>query len=153
MLDSFVSEEVPAADAAHALAESCMLSCYEVQDYKHRSNVPDQCLQSVYVLTDHDLKEIQASLHVGQVYGNATNSARTLVNMPGNMLTAADLGGKRNETRINARLVKSGRYRVFSYTLGKSGNGQNGDADKAAEYFEESHHARDQILKRTEELK
>ncbi|MCY8349173.1 leucyl aminopeptidase [Bacillus haynesii] len=91
MLDSFVSEEVPAADTAHALAESCMLSCYEVQDYKHRSNVPDQCLQIVYVLTDHDLKEIQASLHVGQVYGNATNSARTLVNMPGNMLTAADL--------------------------------------------------------------
>ncbi|MCY7752811.1 Rap family tetratricopeptide repeat protein [Bacillus haynesii] len=30
---------------------------------------------------------------------------------------------------------------------------ENGDADKAAEYFEESHHARDQILKRTEELK
>lgn len=31
---------------------------------------------------------------------------------------------KRNETRINAQLVKNGRYRVFSYTLGKSGHGQ-----------------------------
>lgn len=30
---------------------------------------------------------------------------------------------------------------------------KNGDAKHAAEYFEESHHARDQILKRTEELK
>ncbi|MFO6498498.1 MULTISPECIES: Rap family tetratricopeptide repeat protein [Bacillus] len=30
---------------------------------------------------------------------------------------------------------------------------KNGDADNAAGYFEESHHARDQILKRTEEIK
>ena len=32
--------------------------------------------------------------------------------------------GERNETRINAQLVKSGRYCVFSKALGKSGHGQ-----------------------------
>ncbi|ASB90611.1 leucyl aminopeptidase [Bacillus sonorensis] len=90
-LDTFVSDRVNANDAAHALAESAMLSSYEVQDYKHKSNEPERPLENVYVLTDHDLKEVQASLHVGQVYGHATNSARTLVNMPGNMLTATDL--------------------------------------------------------------
>ncbi|MDA7028028.1 leucyl aminopeptidase [Bacillus sp. CLL-7-23] len=96
-LDSFVSDQVHHHDAAHALAESCMLSCYEVQDYKHKSNEPEKPLQNIYVLTDEDLQEIQASLHVGQVYGTATNSARTLVNMPGNMLTPTDLASYATE--------------------------------------------------------
>ena len=38
-----------------------------------------------------DQEEIAASLHVGRVFGKATNSARTLVNTPGNLLTSTDL--------------------------------------------------------------
>lgn len=91
MLDTFVSGEVPAADAAHALSESCLLAVYEVQDYKHKSNEPDQELTSVCAVTEEDLREVQAGLNVGAAYGQGTNSARTLVNMPGNMLTATDL--------------------------------------------------------------
>ncbi|WP_342007013.1 leucyl aminopeptidase [Bacillus sp. YBsi01] len=91
LLDTFVSGEVPAADAAHALSESCLLAVYEVQDYKHKSNEPDQELTSVCAVTEEDLREVQAGLNVGAAYGQGTNSARTLVNMPGNMLTATDL--------------------------------------------------------------
>ena len=83
--------EVPAADAAHALSESCLLAVYEVQDYKHKSNEPDQELKSVCAVTEEDLREVQAGLNVGAAYGQGANSARTLVNMPGNMLTATDL--------------------------------------------------------------
>lgn len=62
-----------------------------MQDYKHKSNEPDQELKSVCAVTEEDLREVQAGLNVGAAYGQGTNSARTLVNMPGNMLTATDL--------------------------------------------------------------
>ena len=58
LLDTFVSGEVPAADAAHALSESCLLAVYEVQDYKHKSNEPDQELKSVCAVTEEDLREV-----------------------------------------------------------------------------------------------
>ncbi|MGV4323036.1 leucyl aminopeptidase [Bacillus mojavensis] len=97
LLDTFICEEVPATDAAHALAESCLLASYEVQDYKHKSNEPDKQLESIYAVTDEDTQEVQAGLLVGQAYGQGTNSARTLVNMPGNMLTATDLASYASE--------------------------------------------------------
>lgn len=97
LLDTFISEDVPPADAAHALAESRLLASYEVQDYKHKSNEPDKQIEAVYVVTDEDTQEVQAGLRVGQAYGQGTNSARTLVNMPGNMLTATDLASYAEE--------------------------------------------------------
>ena len=42
-------------------------------------------------------KEIEAALTVGDVYGKGTNSARTLVNLPGNMLTASYLADYASE--------------------------------------------------------
>ncbi|UTL71900.1 leucyl aminopeptidase [Bacillus halotolerans] len=97
LLDTFICEKVPAADAAHALAESRLLASYEVQDYKHKSNEPDKQLESIYAVTDEDTQEVQAGLLVGRAYGQGTNSARTLVNMPGNMLTATDLASYASE--------------------------------------------------------
>ncbi|MGM0747530.1 MAG: leucyl aminopeptidase [Bacillota bacterium] len=91
LLDTFISDKVPTADAAHALAESCLLATYEVQDYKHKSNEPEKQMKSVYALTEGDSQEVQAGLRVGRAFGQAANSARMLVNMPGNMLTATDL--------------------------------------------------------------
>ncbi|MFL6560400.1 MAG: leucyl aminopeptidase, partial [Bacillus sp. (in: firmicutes)] len=42
-------------------------------------------------------EEIQASLTVGYSFGKGTNSARTLVNIPGNLLTATDLANYARE--------------------------------------------------------
>ncbi|KPC97196.1 cytosol aminopeptidase [Geobacillus sp. BCO2] len=59
--------------------------------YKQKKSEPDYQLESLIVYTEAEAAEIEASLFVGSVYGKATNSARTLVNTPGNLLTASDL--------------------------------------------------------------
>ena len=43
------------------------------------------------IFTVEEKDEVTAALQVGQAFGEGTNSARTLVNTPGNMLTATDL--------------------------------------------------------------
>lgn len=91
VLDSFVTEKVEAFDAAHALGEALPLATYKFADYKQKSNEPVKQISSVIVHTEQDADEIDASLTVGYIYGKGTNSARTLVNTPANMLTATDL--------------------------------------------------------------
>jgi leucyl aminopeptidase len=90
-LDSFVTEELDALDVAHAFGEALALSTYKFADYKQKSNAPEKKIEEVVVYSSGDTEEIQASLTVGYAYGQGTNSARTLVNLPGNMLTATDL--------------------------------------------------------------
>jgi leucyl aminopeptidase len=90
-LDSFTSEKVDILDAAHALAESLPLSTYKFHGYKQKSNEPEKEISEVIVYSEGDYEEVKAALTVGYVYGKATNSARTLVNTPGNLLTATDL--------------------------------------------------------------
>ncbi|KAA9019951.1 leucyl aminopeptidase [Niallia endozanthoxylica] len=91
-LDSFISEGVDALDAAHALSEAFMLSTYQFEGYKQKSNEPEKALDSITVYSESvDEEDIKAALTVGYVYGKGTNSARTLVNTPGNLLTASDL--------------------------------------------------------------
>ena len=48
-------------------------------------------LEKFTAITAEDTQEIEAALTVGYVHGRATNSARTLVNMPPNVLTATKL--------------------------------------------------------------
>ena len=48
-------------------------------------------LEKLTAITAEDAQEIEAALTVGYVHGHATNSARTLVNMPPNVLTATKL--------------------------------------------------------------
>jgi leucyl aminopeptidase len=90
-LDSFVTEELDSLDVAHAFGEALALSTYKFADYKQKSNAPEKKIEEVVVYSSGDAEEIQASLTVGYAYGQGTNSARTLVNLPGNMLTATDL--------------------------------------------------------------
>ncbi len=90
-LDSFVSEKTDAYDAAHALAEALPMATYRFNHYKKKSNEPEKELSGITVISTADNEDIRASLSVGYAHGKATNTARTLVNMPGNMLTATDL--------------------------------------------------------------
>ncbi len=79
-------------DASHALSEAFSLATYRFEGYKQKSNEPDKTIQKITVYTEAaDEEEIMAALTVGDVFGMATNSARTLVNLPGNLLTATDL--------------------------------------------------------------
>ena len=84
-LDSFVTGELGVQDVAHAFGEAFALSTYKFADYKQKSNEPEQKIEEVIVYSSGDAEEIKASLTVGYAYGQGTNSARTLVNLPGNM--------------------------------------------------------------------
>jgi leucyl aminopeptidase len=91
-LDSFLTETINGLDAAHALSEAIALATYQFDHYKQKPNEPMKRLENITVYsTAAEKKEINASLTVGYAFGKGTNSARTLVNTPGNMLTASDL--------------------------------------------------------------
>ncbi|MBM7661405.1 leucyl aminopeptidase [Bacillus mesophilus] len=90
-LDSFITDKVESVDVAHALGEAAPLATYKFADYKQKSNEPAKELSAITVFTNGDQVEVEAALTVGFAYGTGTNSARTLVNTPGNMLTATDL--------------------------------------------------------------
>lgn len=90
--DSFTSENIDAVEVAYALSEALLLSTYEFTGYKHKTNGPVKQLEGAIVYCQSaEPEEIQAALSVGCALGEGTNSARTLVNLPGNMLTATML--------------------------------------------------------------
>jgi len=84
-LDTFVTKNIDALDAAHALAEAYYLATYEFPGYKQKKNEREKQIESITIYTEADQAEIEASVFVGSVYGKATNSARTLVNTPSNL--------------------------------------------------------------------
>jgi leucyl aminopeptidase len=97
-LDSFTTEQVDGLEAAHALSEALALSTYQFAGYRQKSNEPERRLENLTIFTDgQEEEEIQAALTVGYAFGEATNSARTLVNTPGNMLTASDMANYAKE--------------------------------------------------------
>ncbi|MEH7076385.1 leucyl aminopeptidase [Neobacillus drentensis] len=91
-LDSFTAEQVNSLDAAYAMSEAFALSTYQFESYKQKSNEPEKKIENLTVYcSSFDEEEVEASLTVGFAFGKGTNSARTLVNIPGNLLTATDL--------------------------------------------------------------
>ena len=90
-MDTFTSDQISAVDAAYALSEAFTLATYEFEDYKQKSNEPDVDIEMFDIFTVEEKDEVTAALQVGQAFGEGTNSARTLVNTPGNMLTATDI--------------------------------------------------------------
>ncbi|MFF2446783.1 leucyl aminopeptidase [Neobacillus sp. NPDC058068] len=97
-LDSFITEELDGFDAAHALSEAWALSTYQFEGYKQKSNEPEKRLEHLNVYSEMFAEDdVQVSLSVGYAFGKAANSARTLVNTPGNMLTATDMANYARE--------------------------------------------------------
>jgi leucyl aminopeptidase len=97
-IDSFHTEEMDGLEAANAMSEALALATYQFDGYKQKSNEPEKRLENVTIYSDaFDEEDVQASLTVGYAFGRGTNSARTLVNIPGNLLTAKDLANYANE--------------------------------------------------------
>ncbi|XQY91266.1 leucyl aminopeptidase [Metabacillus sp. HB246100] len=91
-LDTFASSSVDVNEAAHGLAEAYALSTYKIHDYKQKSNEPEKKIETIDVFAlNEDPVEVKSSLEVGYAFGQGTNSARTLTNMPPNLLTATEL--------------------------------------------------------------
>ncbi|QOR66059.1 leucyl aminopeptidase [Cytobacillus suaedae] len=96
-LDSFTTEAIDHTEAAHAIGEAVSLATYRFADYKQKSNEPEKDIRDVVIYSEADSEEIEAGLTVGYAYAKGTNSARTLVNLPGNMLTATDMANYAKE--------------------------------------------------------
>lgn len=90
-LDTFHTEHVDIQDTAHAFGEAFQLATYEFAGYKQKSNEKQKHIETITIYSESDSQDLKASLEVGHVFGKATNSARTLVNIPGNLLTSTDL--------------------------------------------------------------
>ena len=91
ILDSFTGESVEPLDAAHALGEAFAMASYQFEGYKQKSNKPEKRVEKLTIFSSMEEDEVAAATTVGYVYGQGVNSARTLVNLPGNMLTATDM--------------------------------------------------------------
>ena len=90
-VDSFVTEEIDVLDVAHVAAEGSTLGYYTIANYKTSSNEVEKYYEEVELVTSADIDEVAASFEVGRIYGDAVNAARTLINLPPNMLTSTDM--------------------------------------------------------------
>ncbi|MGI2329277.1 leucyl aminopeptidase [Planococcus sp. YIM B11945] len=90
-LESFQNDNITAENAAYLAAEGIAMGTYRFDDYKTSSNEADVSVETLYLITEEDAEEVEASATIGQVFGESVNEARTLVNMPGNILTATAL--------------------------------------------------------------
>ncbi|MBE6183034.1 leucyl aminopeptidase [Heyndrickxia ginsengihumi] len=91
VLDSFVTETLPFDDVTYIISEAFPLATYHFAGYKQQANIPDVNIEKIDIFSAYDQQEINAACTTGYAYGKATNSARTLVNTPANLLTASDL--------------------------------------------------------------
>lgn len=87
-LGSFTNEDISEDDAAYVSAEGLILGSYTFNDYKTTSNEKDFELKTVKLISTGESEEVKAAFEVGRIYGESVNEARTLVNTPGNILTA-----------------------------------------------------------------
>lgn len=90
-LDSFIHAGLSGGCVAQLFGEAFTMATYEFPGYKQKSNEPDVTIEKMSVFTNEPQQEIEKSLKTGMIYGKATNSARTLVNMPSNLLNPAYL--------------------------------------------------------------
>ncbi|TWT24406.1 leucyl aminopeptidase [Planomicrobium sp. CPCC 101110] len=90
-LDSFQNDGIDAENAAYLAAEGITLGAYRFDDYKTSSNEADNTIETLSIISEEEAEEVEASAFIGQVFGQSVNEARTLVNMPGNLLTATAL--------------------------------------------------------------
>ncbi len=87
----FTNEQLTCDDVAFTAAEGLGLGGYKFEDYKTTSNERDVVLEAVTLLSSADKDELKAAFEIGQVHAHAVNEARTLVNMPPNILTATEM--------------------------------------------------------------
>lgn len=90
-LESFQNETITAENAAYLVAEGMTLGAYRFDDYKTTSNEADSAIETLTIISGENVEEVEASAFIGQVFAQSVNEARTLVNMPGNILTATAL--------------------------------------------------------------
>ncbi|MFS0576543.1 leucyl aminopeptidase [Sporosarcina sp. 179-K 3D1 HS] len=90
-LEPFTNDSMGHPDIAFLAAEGIGLGAYQFENYKTSSNEKDVMIETIQLLSEADMDELKAAFEVGVVHAKAVNDARTLVNMPPNLLTAKGL--------------------------------------------------------------
>ena len=91
-IDSFVGENITVERAAHLLGEVYMLSLYTFEGYKQQNSKAAVEIKEVNILSQSGKEKLlEENASIGAVYGAGTNYARTLVNLPPNILTATKM--------------------------------------------------------------
>lgn len=88
---SFTNDNITCEDVAFIAAEGIRMGSYCFEDYKTSSNDQDVTIASVAIISQADEAELKAAYEVGTANAYAVNEARTLVNMPPNLLTPTEL--------------------------------------------------------------
>ncbi|MBP3949882.1 leucyl aminopeptidase [Bacillus suaedae] len=91
LASSFENDAISLDDVAVIIGESIALSQYEVLHYKEKTNQVEKQLESITIYGESKDSNLQEAGELGYLYGTATNRARALVNLPGNLLTPTDL--------------------------------------------------------------
>lgn len=84
----FVTDKLTCDDVVFAASEGIGLGIYKFEGYRTDSNERDVMLETVSFLSEADPDVLKAAFEVGSVHAEAVNTARNLVNMPPNILTA-----------------------------------------------------------------
>lgn len=90
-LESFTTEELDELAVARLAGEGIELGYYTVPHYKTSSNEMDSYLDDVHFVTEAKQSDVVTSYRKGHIYAQAVNEARSLINLPPNVLTATDL--------------------------------------------------------------
>lgn len=87
----FCNDEITCEDVAFLAAEGIGLGAYEYEGFRTSSNEIDVPLTSVAFITQAEEDSVNAAAEVGMINAYAVNEARTLVNVPPNLLTPSKL--------------------------------------------------------------
>lgn len=96
-LESFTAADITETDVAFLAAEGTGLGYYTIPNYKTTSNEVDYYFETIHFVTEADIDEVAASFRVGRIYADAVNEARSLINLPPNLLTATDIANYATE--------------------------------------------------------
>ncbi len=90
-VESFTTDQLEEAEVAYLAGEGINLGYYSVQNYKTTSNEPKTYFDQIQFVTEANMEDVIGNFEVGKIYADAVNEARTLINLPPNLLTASDL--------------------------------------------------------------
>ncbi|MDN4072380.1 leucyl aminopeptidase [Fictibacillus terranigra] len=98
VLETFESDRLSCDKLAHAFAEAVVAGSYEFENYKERTNERDKKLTEITVYSSNS--QTGAGLATGHAFGAGINTARDLINTPGNLMTPTDLARAAMEIAI-----------------------------------------------------
>ncbi len=91
LLHTFQTDEISEEEASKAFSEAMIVAPYQFEHYKTSNEKPEQVIESVRILSDQESGLLTKALEEGVAVGHGVNTARHLVQTPGNLLTATDL--------------------------------------------------------------